>query len=128
MTTIEDLVKRAAVLFPKPDQIDPGNTKIFLDKKRWDIQNQAKQLVNDIDEIINCLKTYHRNGNVARIAGHTAGTGEDHRSLTETGTGHPLVTQLEQLRITVHFLVKQLKQVRVIVTGHFLAAHLEQVK
>ena len=50
-----------------------------------DIENLAKQLVKDIDEIIKCLEKTHRNCSIARIIGYTlagTGTGKSHRSHT----------------------------------------------
>lgn len=85
MAPPEDLTKRCKELFPKLMEIEKKNPEIFLDEQRRDIQNQAKQLVNDIDKIIKCLETYHKKGNIARITGDavdTVGTGEGHRSLT----------------------------------------------
>ena len=50
-----------------------------------DIRNQAEKLVKDIDEIIKCLETTHKNSSIARIIGYTLseiGTGKSHRSHT----------------------------------------------
>ena len=58
-----------------------------------DIENLAKQLVKDINEIIKCLETIHKNSSIARIIGDTLagiGTGEGHRSHTLWNRSHTL--------------------------------------
>ena len=107
MASSENLEKRAEELFETLTDEDLENPKVFLDKKRRDIQNQAKELVKDIDDIIKCLENYHKTCGAFRTVGHMAdasGTGEViARSLIRTHEGHRTksnsqVTSVAQLK------------------------------
>ena len=69
---LENLAKRAEELFKTLSAKDSENPKVFLDKKRRDIENLAKELAKDIGDIITVLEMYHKACLAAQIAGNIA--------------------------------------------------------
>ena len=104
MASCENLEKRAEELFESLLDEDVDDPKAFLDKRRREIVNEAKELVKDIDDIIKCLENYHKACGAVRTVGRmadTSGTGEvTGNSFKQVGvTGH----SLDQVRVRGHW-------------------------
>ena len=74
MAASENLAKRVEELFKTLSAKDSENPKLFLDKKRRDIENLAKELAEDIGDIITVLEMCHKACLAAQIAGNIAVT------------------------------------------------------
>ena len=93
MASAENLEKRAEELFKTLSAKDSENPKVFLDKKGRDIQNLAKELMKDIDDIVTNLEKYHKACSTAQTVGTFADV---------SGKGEVIGHSLEQVRITGH--------------------------
>ena len=93
MASSENLEERAEELFKTLSAKDSENHKVFLDKKRQDIQNLAKELAKEIGDIVTILEKYHMVFGIAQTVGNIADT---------SGKGEVIGHSLEQVRITGH--------------------------